>query len=86
MSEMPRTEKFQQATEITQDYKKSSPPVPDIPLSVTKIERSNVVTGPTGIIGMVAIVFPECDSLPDSLARKQSPINTTSSHATFLPW
>ncbi|MCK1385401.1 HlyD family secretion protein [Bradyrhizobium sp. 21] len=28
MSEMPRTEKFQQATEITQDYKKSSPPVP----------------------------------------------------------
>jgi hypothetical protein len=37
-------------------------------------------------MGMVAIVFPECGSVADSLARKQSPINTTSSHATFLPW
>jgi hypothetical protein len=37
-------------------------------------------------MGMIAILFPRCDSFRDSLARKQSPINMPSSHATFLPW
>src|SRR5271169_6342804 len=37
---------------------KSSPPVPDILLSVRRIERFIDVTGPTGIIGIVAIFFP----------------------------
>jgi hypothetical protein len=64
---------------------KSSPPVPDIRLSVRKIERFSVVTGPTGIMGMVAILSPACDGPRDSLNRKQSPINPPPSHATFLP-
>jgi hypothetical protein len=38
---------------------KSSPPVPDILLSVRTIERFSVLTGPTGIIGIVAIFFPQ---------------------------
>jgi hypothetical protein len=33
--------------------------VPDILLSVRRIERFSVVTGPTGIIGIVAIFFPQ---------------------------
>jgi hypothetical protein len=33
--------------------------VPDIPLSVRRIERFSVVTGPTGIMGIVAIFFPQ---------------------------
>ena len=37
---------------------KLSPPVPDIRLSVRRIERLSVVTEPTGIMGMVAILFP----------------------------
>jgi hypothetical protein len=37
---------------------KSSPPVPDILRSVRRIERFNVVTRPTGIMGMVAICSP----------------------------
>src|SRR5271167_936972 len=37
---------------------KSSSPVPDILLSVRRIERFIDVTGPTGIIGIVAIFFP----------------------------
>jgi hypothetical protein len=37
---------------------KSSTPVPDILRSVRSVERFNVVTGPTVIIGIVAIFFP----------------------------
>jgi hypothetical protein len=37
---------------------KSSPPVPVILLSVRRIERFSVITGPIGIMGIVAIFFP----------------------------
>ena len=37
---------------------KSSPPVPDILCSVLRIERFSVVTEPTGIIAIVAILSP----------------------------
>jgi hypothetical protein len=65
---------------------KSSPPVPDIRLSVRRIERLSVVTEPTGIMGIVATVFPPDVIIRNSPARKLSPINMTPSHATFLPW
>jgi hypothetical protein len=53
------------------------------------MERFNVVTGPTGIMGTVAIVFPKSDvgvrALEAGFLKKQSRSNPTPSHATFLP-
>ena len=37
---------------------KSSPPVPDIVCSVLRIERFSVITGPIGIIAIIAILSP----------------------------
>src|SRR6266446_5173562 len=42
---------------------KSSPPVPDILLSVRRIERFSVVIGPTGIMSIVAISSPNIRQL-----------------------
>ena len=65
---------------------KSSPPVLDIRRSVRRIERFNVVAGPTGIIGIVAIVSPRPDEhFPDSLDRNQGVINPDPLDATSLP-
>jgi hypothetical protein len=64
---------------------KSSPPVPDILLSGWRIERFNDVTGPIGIMGMVAIIFlPRCFRFhfQDSIPRTLNPINYTISLAS----
>jgi len=58
---------------------KSSPPSPDIPLSVRRIERFSVVTGPTGIMGIVAIFFPRIRQLSiygllENRARSTDPL------------
>jgi hypothetical protein len=45
---------------------KLSPPVPDILRTVRRVERFNVVTGPTGIMGIVAI-FPHLLKLSGGL-------------------
>src|SRR6266446_6114906 len=42
---------------------KSSPPVPEIPFSVWRMERFNVVIGPIGIIAMVDICSPTYGAL-----------------------
>ena len=42
---------------------KSSPPVPDILLSVRRIERFSVVLGPTGSMSIVAISSPDMRQL-----------------------
>jgi len=59
---------------------KSSPPSPDIPLSVRRIERFSVVTGPTGIMGIVAIFFPRIRQLSiygllENRARSTDPVS-----------
>ena len=64
---------------------KSSPPEPDISLSVRRIERFSVVTGPTGIMAIVAIVPPTYLSLEDSFPESQGRINPVAAHVSFLP-
>src|SRR6266849_6823227 len=51
---------------------KSSPPMPDILLSVRRIERFSVVTGPTAIMSIVAISSPNARQL----GRHRFPENT----------
>jgi hypothetical protein len=65
---------------------KSSPPVLDIRRSVRRIERFNVVAGPTGIMGIVAIVSPRPDEhVPKTLDRNQGIINPDPLDVTSLP-
>jgi hypothetical protein len=62
---------------------------PDILRSVIKMDRSNVVTGPTDIMGIVGIVFPQphvANALRDSVPRKRNLSNPAPPpHAKFLP-
>jgi len=58
---------------------KLSPPVPDIRLSVRRIERLSVVTEPTGIMGMVAILFP-----PDVMVFEKPRPKTEPDQHAFL--
>ncbi len=55
---------------------KSSPPVPDILLSVRRIERFNVVTGPTAIMSIVAISSPTYGSLGEIDSPKTTGLST----------
>src|SRR5260370_19509619 len=68
---------------------KSSPPVPDILRSVRRIERFKVVTGPIGIMGMVAIRSPKpyvcIRPFETAFLESGSLSNPISSHATLLP-
>ncbi len=64
---------------------KSLPPVPDIPLSVWRIDRFNVVIGPIGIIGMVAICSPDIRHLGTSIPRKYNSINPVAPDVSLLP-
>jgi hypothetical protein len=55
---------------------KSSPPVPDIPLSVRRIDRFSVVAGPTGIMSIVAVSSPKLRQLRGhGFLEKYNPIN-----------
>jgi hypothetical protein len=52
------------------------------------MDRFNVVTGPTSIMGIVAIVFPQphvANALRDSVPRNRNLSNPAPPHATFLP-
>ena len=63
-----------------------SPPVLDNILSVRRIERFNVAVGPTGIISIVAIFFPQhMAAWETSNPRKYRPVNPVAPHVSFLP-
>src|SRR6266849_6560846 len=64
---------------------KSSLPVPDILLSVRRIERFNVVTGPTAFMSIVAISSPNMAAWETSIPRKHGPINPIAPNVSFLP-
>src|SRR6266481_9811346 len=64
---------------------KSTPPVPDILLSVRRIDRFSVVIGPTGIMSIVAILPPTYGSLGDIVLRKYGPINPIAPYVSLLP-
>jgi len=49
--------------------------VPDIRFSVRRIERFSVVTGPTGIIGIVAIFFPQICGKAEYIDSAKIPVN-----------
>lgn len=53
--------------------------MPDIRLSVRRIERFSVVTEPTGIMGMVAILFP-----PDVMVFEKPRPKTEPDQHAFL--
>src|SRR6266446_5737115 len=64
---------------------KSSPPVPDILLSVRRIERFSVVIGPTGIMSIVAISSPTIRQLRGIVLRKYGPIKPIAPYVSLLP-
>jgi len=60
--------------------------VPDIILSVRRIERFSVVVGPTGIISIVAIFFPQhMAAWETSNPRKYGSVNPVAPHVSLLP-
>src|SRR5438445_5780094 len=59
--------------------------MPDILLSVRRIDRFSVVIGPTGIMSIVAILPPTYGSLGDIVLRKYGPINPIAPNVSFLP-
>ena len=60
--------------------------MPDIILSVRRIERFSVVVGPTGIISIVAIFFPQhMAAWETSNPRKYGSVNPVAPHVSLLP-
>src|SRR5437016_1583928 len=64
---------------------KSSLPLPDIARSVERMERFNVVTGPTGIMGMVAICLPPNQMLREGFLENRARSTRSPRMPTSLP-